>query len=263
MKWLKQNGSVGWIGSLLCLLTVASLPAAALAYRATEYSTDHSWHDGSVVALDSQGQLVLASSANANYVGVVVKSDSDSVQVADEASSIPMLVSRQAGDIKAGERLGLSGLAGVAVKWQPGSPLLAVAKQAPKDWQSTDIVTADGQSGKASLALINVQLLKAGATAGQTDRSSYMSAVERTANQIAGHSVAVWQISLALVLGLAGIVLSVGLLFISSRESFFSIGRNPLAGNTIMSSLWKMSAVSVVILMISLTSAYLILRVGS
>lgn len=262
MKWLEQNGNVRWTHCLLlAFMLVLIWPAKSSAYRATEYRIDQNWPTGSVVAVDDQGKLVLASLQNQNYVGVVAEHDTQAVQVADEASSIPVLVSQNGGDIKAGDRLGLSAVAGVATKWQPGMPLIAVAKQEPTKWESTTSQLDNGQPQKVSLALIDAQLLQAVGSS-QSGESAYMGTVQKAANQLAGHSVAVWQISLALVLGLAGIVLSVGLLFIASRESFFSIGRNPLAGNTIMSSLWKMSGVSVVILLVSLTSAYLILRIG-
>ncbi|HET6622757.1 MAG TPA: hypothetical protein VFG56_02370 [Candidatus Saccharimonadales bacterium] len=262
MMWLKQSGSVWGIGYLmLCFFATVLLVPSASAYRATEYQIDQDWQVGSLVALDDEGQPILASLGNQNYIGVVVSNSDGSVQIADEASSIPMLVSRQTGDIKAGQRLGLSSVAGVAVKWQPGSPLIAVAKQSAEDWQTSQVVSDDGRSEEVSLSLVNVQLIKASG-ANQAGDSSYMNAIQSAANQIAGHSVAIWQISVALVLGLGGLILSLGLLFISSRESFFSIGRNPLAGNTIMGGLWKMSAVSVVIMLISLSSAYLILRIG-
>lgn len=263
MKWLEKSKNLWWrYGLLLASLVSLAFPAAAAAYRATEYQVDQTWPIGSVIAVDSQGHLSLASLNNRNFIGVVVKRDAHTAQIADEASSVSVLVSQANGDIQAGQQLGLSGVAGVAAKWQAGSPVVAVAKQTPAAWQSTSVQAADGQSQTVKLALVNAQLIQAGGGSSSASESAYVGAVQKAANQIAGHSVAVWQISLALVLGLAGIVLSVGLLFISSRESFFSIGRNPLAGNTIMSSLWKMSGVAVVILLVSLTSAYLILRVG-
>lgn len=239
------------------------LPSRAQAYRATEYRIDQDWAIGSVIAIDDHGQPTLASLTNRNFIGVVVRRDAHTVQITDDASSAPVLVSQVNGGVQSGDQLGLSTVAGVAAKWQAGSPLVAIAKQAPAHWQVASVKQSNGQTQTISLALIDAQLLQVGGGASSNGEAAYISAVQKAANQVAGHSVAVWQISLALVLGLAGIVLSVGLLFISSRESFFSIGRNPLAGDTIMSSLWKMSGVAVVILLVSLTSAYLILKVGA
>ena len=66
----------------------------------------------------------------------------------------------------------------------------------------------------------------------------------------------------ALLIGLGGLILAFGLLFISSRESFFSMGRNPMASKIIMGGLWKMVFLAVGIMLITLTAAYLIVRVG-
>jgi len=71
-----------------------------------------------------------------------------------------------------------------------------------------------------------------------------------------------WRIITALLIGLGGLILAFGLLFISSRESFFSMGRNPMASKIIMRGLWKMVALSVGILCITLTASYLIVRIA-
>lgn len=241
------------VGAFLAIL-VAPI---ARAYTATEYPTNTSWNTGTVVAIDGQGAPVAASTQAANYIGVVTSSSpNQTVEVAD-TGTVSVVVTDKDGPINSGSRLGLSSVAGVASAWASGT-IIGVAQEAPKDWKQATLET----DASIRLASVRVQLLSDGASSGSSPISQFFAALEKTASGVAGKPVDTWRIITALLIGLGGLILAFGLLFISSRESFFSMGRNPMASKIIMRGLWKMVALSVGILCVTLTAAYLIVRVA-
>lgn len=230
--------------------------ANTAAYTGVEYDTSASWIPGTVVSVDGKGTLVPASTNSTDYVGVVAKaSDGTSVEVAD-SGVVSVLVTDNGGAITSGSRLGISSVSGIASLWANGS-VIGVAQETPTSWQNA----ASTNSEQIKVAAIKVQLLIDGASGGSSPVNEFFAALEKTASGVAGKPVDTWRIITALLIGLGGLILAFGLLFISSRESFFSMGRNPMASKVIMRGLWKVVALSVGILCVTLTAAYLIVRI--
>ncbi len=246
-------GAIALVGAVV----FASLPQVAAAYTGVEYDTTAQWTVGTVVSVDEKGELVPASVNSADYLGVVAQpSTGTGVEVAD-SGTVTVLVSDVAGQITGGSRIGLSTVSGIAAAWT-GGVAIGVAQQTPSAWRDASL--ENGETVK--VASVTVQLLTDGASSDGSPVSMFFSALERTASGVAGKPVDTWRVVTALLIGLGGLILAFGLLFISSRESFFSMGRNPMASKMIMRGLWKMVALSVGILVITLTAAYLIVRVG-
>lgn len=244
------------VGTIAALFVFMFAPFAA-AYTGSEYSTTTTWTQGSVVSVDASGELIAASLAATNYVGVVTQQpDSATVEVAD-SGVVPVLVTDEAGEIASGTRIGLSSVAGIASTWT-GGVALGVAQETPTSWQEATL----SNESSVRIATVQVQLLTDGAASDSSPMSVFFAAIDRTAAGIAGKSVDTWRVVTALLIGLGGLILAFGLLFISSRESFFSMGRNPMASKIIMGGLWKMVFLAVGIMLITLTAAYLIVRVG-
>ena len=246
--------SMCFIALLFALVSFSS--ATVFAYDAQEYETSKSWSEGTLVSLKSDSLLTEASRTESSYIGTVTKQVSQGrVEVANEGV-IRMLVLQESTPIVAGDKLGLSQVAGVAAKWYSGA-VLAIVQSSSTDWQ--EVTLGNGQKTKVGLA--KVQLIDEGASAAGSNGNIFFSAIERTASGVAGRPVDTWKILTAMFIATGGLILSFGLLFISSRESFFSFGRNPMASRTIMSGLWKIVALSVLILCTTLTAAYLIVRI--
>lgn len=245
----------------IAVMVLLSAPTGVQAYTATEYtvSSDTSWMVGQAVALDSEGKMTHASVAETNFMGVVTRVNDNSIEVAS-SGTIGLLVSDQAGEPVVGENAYLSSVAGVASTGATGLSPIGVIQKLPLQWQEVSL--EDGGDG-ASIRIgeASVQLLEQGA--GSIEAANpFLATMQRIGNGVAGESVDLWRIITALAIGAGGLVLSFGLLFISSRESFFSMGRNPMAGTMIMRGLWKMIALSVVIMCVSLGAAYAIVRAG-
>lgn len=247
--------------AVTCAVMAALLFSSAIAqgYTAAEYSTDEALPIGTVVALGDKGRVVRASTASKNYAGVVTGQVGSVVDVAD-SGLVPVLVSDDGNVIQSGDRLGISDIAGVATKWQPGRAIIGIAKGPFLNWKEVKSRTSTGETRTVRIASIETQLLSNDGAA--TQANSYMTTVQVIAEGIVGRPVDMWRAMTALFIGLGGLVLSFGLLFISSRESFFSIGRNPIASKVIIRSLWKMVAISLAVMGISLGVAYMIVRVG-
>jgi len=245
--------------ALFLVVVIAPFAAAstALAYTGSEYPTKSAWAIGTVVSVDDTGIIVAASTAARNYVGVIAAAPSNgSVQVAN-TGTVSVLVSDKEGAITSGARIGLSSIAGVATAWVDGEVAIGVVQEAPTTWQKAELKGA----GTVNIASAKVQILTDGASASSSSNVFY-AAIQKTAAGVAGKQVDTWRIITALLIGVGGLILAFGLLFISSRESFFSMGRNPMAGKIIMRGLWKIVALSVGIMCVTLFAAYLIVRVS-
>ena len=253
---IRKFGTVGVaviLSGFFAFLTVGT----AAAYTGVEYNTSSAWIAGTVVSVDPDGKLVAASVRAAEYVGVVATaSTGTSVEVAD-SGVVLVLVTDKDGPIASGSRIGISAVEGAGSLWSTGT-VVGVAQETPSAWQNAEST----DSSTVRVALIKVQLLTDGASGGSSPVNQFFAALEKTASGVAGKPVDTWRIITALLIGLGGLILAFGLLFISSRESFFSMGRNPMASKVIMRGLWKVVALSVGILCVTLTASYLIVRIA-
>lgn len=254
---IKYSTAYGWYAVAIVTATLLLSSVTAAAYIATEYRTDEDMTVGSLVALGADGGIVPASVDSSNYMGVVTAQGEDAVEVAT-SGVVPVLVSDRQGEVKVGDRIGLSDIAGVAAKWLGGNSSVGIAKTDPKNWHEIDVASEDGTSQKIRVASVGTQLIKDEGSS--QSGNPFMGALQRTADGLAGKPVATWRVIAALLIGLGGVVLSFTLLFASSRQSFFSLGRNPLASGAIMGGLWRVAVVSVIIIGASLATAYLIVR---
>lgn len=234
-------------------------PGVAHGYVAAEYETNETFPSGAVVAIGNNGEVVRASSGAKNYLGVVTGQVDSQVEVAS-SGIVSLLVTDEHGSIKKGDKVGISDLAGIAAKWQPGRVLVGITKGSFENWKEIESRTAAGETRTVRVASIEVQLMND--ASGSTQPNPYIATVQAVAEGITGRSVDVWRALTAMFIGLGGLILSFGLLFISSRESFFAIGRNPIASRMIVRSLWKMVAISVAVMCTSLAVAYMIVRAG-
>lgn len=242
--------------SLSAGLMFWTVPASA--YLASEYRSQADLAIGSMVALDDDGELIPASQEMENYVGVVTARSDGALEVAT-SGAVALLVSSADGEIADGTQVGLSNINGVATKSSDVRESIGVVTEAPTDWREHSTEASDNDA--ISVGTATVKLVEKRST-GTAESNSYMGALQRVASGIAGREIDTWRAVAALLIALGGVVIALALLMSSSRSSFLSLGRNPMAGGAIMKGLWKVAAVAVAILVISLLIAYAIVRSG-
>ncbi len=258
------NNRAGWVtGLLLAVFFVVGLSSAALAYTATSYNLPNSFAIGNLMAIDDNGQPIVAVTGS-NYIGVVTRQTDNSVDIADDGIVQVFVLKSDSGSIDSGSKIGFSSVAGMAALLQDGSTQIGIANESITDssskWKTVTIKMSDGTlKDDAKVALITVRLTKGDSVSNAL--VGLIGSAQRAAENIVGHNVALWQVIFAAVLGIGGLILAFGLIFISSRAGIMSIGRNPMASKVILHGMWRVSAMSIAVMMAGLIAAYLILKV--
>ena len=251
--------------SLSLIIALLLVPGIARAYMATQYATDTDFSLGTVIAFDSDGKPVTALFNTFNYVGVVSGKGQGTIDVAN-SGTVNVLVSDADGSVVAGSHIGLSIYAGIGTLWQTDRKMIGIVVKTidatSSDWHPVKIKDKSGAERTIRIAQVPVQLIQDTGT-GSSAGGGLVGSIQQVANNLVGHSVAIWQVIASLITGLGSLILAFGLLFSSGRESFLSLGRNPLASKVILRGMWRIVAVSITIMVLGLAITYLILRLGS
>ncbi len=264
---------IGLIGLILSCLTWTLVYATAF----TEgYQTTTDLSVGTVVSIakNSNSQIEPTNPDNdSRLIGVIAPANSSIIDIQPLGSNIrvatsgdaTLLVTDSAGDIKKGDNLIISSLAGIAMRDQANaiaSKYLAVAKES----FSSSSVGAQ----KVSVSLSNggkqtVSVGKIVATILISDRKSPI-VTPKTNNfftnlgkRIAGKDVSLLRMIVSIIVLLTAFSITGWLLNASVKGSFNSLGRNPLAKISIMTSLMRIIALSIFIFGIGISLAYLII----
>ena len=248
------------------LLAIACLfvaPGIVRAYTAAVYSTNSSPAVGTLVGFDNKNKLV-AATPETGFIGAVTKQTATAAEVANSGYATVFVSDDNGADIATGDQISLSTIAGVGVLYkndgvQVGMANESITAQSPL-WHNTT-ATRTGSTSKLRVANLNVRLVTGGAAA--ISNTGFMGGLQHIAEGLAGHAVAVWQLIASMAVGLGSLILAFGLLLSAGRQSFTSLGRNPLASAVILRGMWRIVAVSLAILLSGITIAYIILKVGS
>lgn len=266
MKHSSYRGQIARLISLSLIVVLLMVPSVARAYMATEYTTNTNFPVGTLIALDNRGAPAAASLSTSNYVGSVMSKGQGKIDIAN-TGTVTLFVSDADGPIVLGSRIGLSAIAGVGTLYQIGRPLVGIAMKggsdiAAKDWTSAQAQTDDGSRRTVQIAQFPVQLIQDTGSSKAID-VGLMGIIQQAANNLVGHTVSLWQVIASLIIGLGSLILAFGMLVSSGRESFLSLGRNPMASRVILRGMWQLVAVSITVMLLGLVMAYLILRLGS
>lgn len=259
---------------LTAVSVLLSLPIIASANSVTQgYRTKSAITKGAVVSLTQSGSQEVEKATSSNdglLVGVVVDGPDSLVDVQPQGSQVrvgingdvKILVSTVNGDVKAGDRLIASPLAGVAAvdyPPAPGSKYIAVAgsdfnfKSASSKKVSVDL--ADGSTKDVYAGLINAKLLLGNRNPSTKDKN----ALTTLAKQISGKDVSLVQIVASLAVFITTVVLAGMVLQGSIKGTFISLGRNPLSRDSILTGLMRVIALSIVVLGAGAVVSYIIL----
>lgn len=262
---MRYTQHIAWFAIMSLLAVLFSCVNLASAYVGSEYTTMDDLPVGTLVALGSGGELTRASLMVPTYIGVVADAVDTKVVVA-KSGTVEAYVSNIDGPIRAGTRVGLSAYSGVGTAWREDRQLVGVVAEDAGDtikWRETNVQGVSGDpSTQIDIAKVPI-LLTQNANNKQSGVSGFAGTIQQTAYIIAGHSVALWRIIIALVVGAGSLILAFSLLISTGRGSFLSIGRNPLASSTILKGMWRIVFASAGIMVVGILIAYFILRSGS
>ena len=258
------------IGRIFITLALALLPAGALALITQGYHYSGNIIDGSLVAADPNNSsgVVLASVNNADkLVGVMVPpgsseitiSQSGQVQVASNGT-VAVDVSDEFGQIKKGDYISASDIAGVGAKATHSGQVIGVAEENFSGLESGNAKTTV-KGKQVALGQIPVSLyvgtvdINSGSSAAQVPSS-----LEHLAEAVAGHQVSALRLILAVVILVGGLVAVAVILYGAVSNSFLSIGRNPLAKHSVYQGLLQVSGLALGLLALCALTMYLVVR---
>lgn len=256
----------------VCLLIITPSMTAFAVAIAQGFTSSQILVPGSLVSTQNSkvGEVVAADTENTgNIVGVVVASGdatlnvnaTAAVQVATSGST-DVFVTDLAGSIKAGDKITASPLSGVGMKANDSVKIVGIAEEnfdSSRPSKSQTITSRDGTSRQVRVGSIPVRVQVAYYSVPQT-KTVVPAFLQQFGNSVAGKQVSTFRIMVGFFIILAAIVSVSVMLFSAMRASIISIGRNPLASNSIYRSVFEAFGVSAVILAVAVGGAYLIMR---
>ncbi len=259
------------VGLLTLLLGVSSLSAQGVSSIAQGFqTTDSNVVAGALVSLKAKtaNSVELADTANLEALTGVVGNKSlielsnggSSVQVVTSGIT-PTLVSDINGDVKIGDKITVSPIAGVGMKATQSTLVVGAATTNLSSAKtSTRTVTdKDGKQRQVHIGAVQMQVDKVFYQA-PTDQNSYLPpALQSLADGIVGRQVSPIRVLVAAVLMLFLFGTVVVMLYSSVRSSIISIGRNPLSESAVRKSLLQVGLTILGILACTVTAIYLIL----
>jgi hypothetical protein len=225
---------------------------------------------GAIMSLkkDAPNTAQLATRDTAQQLLGIVGTD-PLIELTDSDKSVPVvtsgvsggLVSDINGDVKTGDKITASPIAGVGMKATTSSMIVGTA-QADLSSVSPTTRTIKDQSGKDQQVKVGTVPIQVNVTffATADDSASFLPSFLRDfARTVAGKEVSPIRVIIAAVLLVASFVSIAVLLYASVRSSIISIGRNPLSEGSVRKSLFQIGGISVAILLLTLITIYLIL----
>ncbi|MGH7196853.1 MAG: hypothetical protein ACREGJ_03780 [Candidatus Saccharimonadales bacterium] len=191
---------------------------------------------------------------------IELSQDSKSVQVVTGGLTLA-LVSDINGEVKTGDKITASPIAGVGMKATDSIQIVGTAQADLSGAKPTERTITD-REGRQQLVRVGLIPVQVNVTfyASPDDRSTFLPGfLQDFANNIAGHQVSPVRVLIAagaLVLAFASIL---ALLYSAVKSSIISIGRNPLSEVAVRKGLLEVGLTIIGILLLTLIAIYLIL----
>jgi len=265
-----KNTSIALLSFVLIAASSSTVFAQSSAAIAQSFKSDTSKGDivaGALVSTQSNANTVeLATTSTANQlVGVVddnplvtLSEDNQEVQVALSGTA-GVLVTDMNGIIKSGDKITTSPIAGVGMKATSSSQVIGTAQNTFKTTSTQNITDRNGQRHAIHIGYVRAQI---SVTTYQASESDFLPPfIQNAANSIAGRSVSLVRVLGCIILLLLGFTTVIILVYTAVRSAMTSLGRNPLAAQTIRKGLYQVGAISLMVVGGTLVASYLILTV--
>jgi hypothetical protein len=267
------------ISSLLLLLIAAPLALAATTGPSTTslsqgYLAANPLDDGALVsAAANPGIVQLATVANGDsLLGVAIKDQSALFSVTSGAGEVQVttsgsamaLVSTVNGEVKVGDHIAPSPLTGIGAKAVANGRVIGVA-QGSLDAKTngavkTTLKNKSGETMDVYVARVPVLVNITYFSNGDATRTLVPSFLQDLANAVAAKKVSQLPIIISVVILLVSILSSGVIIYTATRSAIVSIGRNPLARNSVVRTLIGVMILVVAILATGLGAIFLVLR---
>lgn len=271
---MKLRRTVGILaGAVMALILVAPVAQASLSQG---FATTSPIATGSLVSLDekSSGAVVTADTTNVGRLfGVVVPPSSASISLGGTGSgqvqvvtsgTANVLVTTAGGDIKVGDYITISSIAGVGQKVGEGST--RVVGTAQTDFNGTGegvtkrTIEVDGANREVAIGQIPVVISVSSYTA--TDgKQKYVvpNWLQNLSNTLAGKAVSPIRVIIAGLILIVSLISITVLLYSAVRNSIISIGRNPLSRSAVFKGLLQVLAITGAIMALTAGAVYLVI----
>ncbi len=261
---------------LFAVLAIACLrinPVSAVTLITQGYTTDSKLPAGSMVSLrkDSTTTVDATTISNAdNILGVVIgtgnaqvsiSSDKDNqVQVATSGVE-RVLVSDINGDIAAGDQIAASPISGVGMKATSTTKVVGVAQEKFPNTTASEqsYKDKDGQQQKVKLGQVSL-MVNVAYYYKQPDKTLIPPAIQNLANALAGKTVNSLPIIISISIFIVTLIVVVSIIYSMIHSSIISVGRNPMSQAAVYRNVIQLSVLIVIILAVSVSSIYLVLR---
>lgn len=238
------------------------------------FTSNNQLTQGSVVSLKANSQTVveLANIANnEGLLGVVVGSQNvlvnlntndGNTQVVSNGQ-VSVLVSSINGEVKNGDLLTSSPIAGVAMKATEPTRVVGTAQEdftQAKQKRSQTIKDKDGKDTTVTIGVLAANIaIGSYSPPNSLENNSLVSGVQSFAISATGKPVSIVRAVIAILVLLIAAAVSVVILYTSLTSSIRSIGRNPLSKHAILQSLIQVIVAVVAIMLSGFAIVYLIL----
>lgn len=258
-------------GIVIFLFIVSSRVLAGSVTQGYRAKTD--LPKGAVVSLTKNGAEEVEKTTTDNdslVAGVVVDAPDSLLDILPQGSEVrvavngevKILVSTLNGDIKSGDKLIPTPLAGISALDYPPAPgvkYIAVASedfnQSSANAKKTSITLNDNSKKEIYIGLISSRMLLSNRNPGTKDKNI----LTTLGKQISGKDVSLVQVLAAVSVFVTTVALAGMVLQGSIRGTFISLGRNPLSKDSILTGLVRVVALSIFVLSIGIVVAYVIL----
>lgn len=269
------RGAVLAIGSALFVLLFLFVPSlggvgAASSIAQGFQSASDDVVTGSLVSAqgDNPDTVELSNLNNVDLLVGVVGQDS-LIELSDGSSTAQVVVSGVAsalvsdinGDIRAGDRITASPIAGVGMRAVENVVIVGIAQE---DLSGVDTASRTVSDSQGNPHTVNVGLmpLQVGTVfyAGEHEGSSFVPGfLQDLANTVAGRQVSPVRVLIAALVLLLLFISVIVLLYSATKSSIISIGRNPLSEKAVHKSLFEIGLTVVGIMAFAVILIYLIL----
>lgn len=257
------------IAVVACLLQLQVVAAESAAF-AQSFETDDELTFGALVSLKSNSPNKVEY-ASQDRVGQIVGiiGQNPLIELSDTQRSVQVvtggvttaLVSNINGEVKTGDKVTASPIAGVGMKVTEATLIVGTAQAdlSSVEVKERTITDRDGKQITVQVGQIPVQVHVTFFAATATQADFVPAFLQNVANAVAGKAVSPVRVIAGFLVLLLALISVTVLLYTSVRSSIISIGRNPLSENAVHKSLIEVGITIFSILLLTFITIYLIL----